>query len=619
MAKKQFKAEVDRLLKLIIHSLYSNSEIFLRELISNASDAIDKMSLLSLTDETFKNTQFKGQIDITLNDKEHILTIADNGIGMNEADLEKNLGQIAHSGTREFLDKLEETAKKNSNLIGQFGVGFYSVFMVSNNVTVISRKAGEEDAYSWQSDGESGYTLGKAKRDDHGTTIIIKLNEESNDYSHSYRIESLIEKYSNHLAFPIFMHYTEKKFEGEGDKRTEKEEAVSKQANKAKALWLRNRKDITEEDYTEFYHSIAHDADAPLFYNHTKAEGNLEYSTLFYVPSKAPFDMFQANYKAGVKLYVKRVFITDDEKELLPVWLRFIRGVIDSEDLPLNVSREILQKNRILENIRTASVKKLLGEFKKMAETDKDKFTTLINNYNRVLKEGLYVDFSYRDELLEVVRYKSTANDSEWTSLKDYKERMPAEQKHIYYLVGEKEAVLRHNPLLASYQKRGIEVLLLNDNVDEFVMPMLGQFDGFDFKPINNAEEDELFKEDKITENAETQELAKKIKEALGNKVKEVKLSARLEEVPAYLVNDSGAVSAQMAQMFKMMGQEAPENKPIIEINPNHSVVKHLATLSGDELATYANLLLDSAYLAQGQLPGDSASFVKTLFKLLQK
>jgi molecular chaperone HtpG len=619
MAKKKFKAEVDRLLKLIIHSLYSHSEIFLRELISNASDAIDKMNFLSLTDEQFKNEKFSGQIDISIDDEGNTLTIADNGIGMDAADLEANLGQIAHSGTREFLDALEAGAKKDSNLIGQFGVGFYSVFMVSNDVTVISRKAGSDTAYAWQSDGESGYSVKESSRETHGTTIIIKLNDENTEYAHSYRIENLIEKYSNHLAFPIFIHYKEKKFVGEGEERKETSELVSRQANSAKALWQRSKSDLKPEDYNEFYHTISHDQEDPLFYSHTRAEGTLEYTTLFYVPAKAPLDLFQANYKPGVKLYVKRVFITDDEKELLPVWLRFVRGIIDSEDLPLNVSREILQKNRILENIRSASVKKLLGEFKKLAETDKEKFITFIENYNKVLKEGLYIDYAYRDDLLNVVRFKSTAHESEWTSLKEYKERMDGEQKTIYYLCGEKESVVRANPLLAAYKKRGIEVLLLSDQVDEFVMPMLGQYEGLSFKAINNAEDDELFKDAKVEETDETKALTEKLKKALGDKVKDIRLTTRLEEVPAYIVSSVDGMTLQMAQMFKMMGQEAPESKPVLEVNPNHALVKAIGALTDEKaVAEYADVLLDGAYLAEGVLPKEPTRFAELMFKLLK-
>ncbi|MCL2521085.1 MAG: molecular chaperone HtpG [Spirochaetaceae bacterium] len=617
MAKKQFKAEVDRLLKLIIHSLYSNNEIFLRELISNASDAIDKMKFLTLTNEQFKTDSFAGQIDISLDTDAATITITDNGIGMNSDDLEENLGKIAHSGSSEFLAALEAGAKKDSNIIGQFGVGFYSVFMVSNNVTVISRKAGELEAHSWQSDGESGYTLSKAERDNHGTTIIIKLNDENKEFAHNYKIEELIERYSNHIAFPIFLHYTEKPFAKEGEEP--KEEAVDKQINSAKALWQLSKSQLKAEDYNEFYHTICHDSENPLFYSHTRAEGNLDYTTLFYIPAKAPFDLFQANYKAGVKLYVKRVFITDDEKELLPVWLRFVRGIIDSEDLPLNVSREILQKNKILESIRTASVKKLLSEFKKLSESEPEKFKTFIENYNKVLKEGLYIDFAYRPEILEVVRFKSTADTSEWTSLAAYKERMPQEQKNIYYITGEKENVVRANPLLAAYKEKGIEVLLLSDQVDEFVMPMLGQYEGLNFKAINSGEEDELFKDNKIEETAENKELADKLKEALGDKVEAVKLSSRLSDLPAVIVSGSNGVNLQMAQMFKMMGQEAPEGKPILEVNPNHALIKSLMSLSGDEVKDYANILLDSAYLAEGVLPKEPANFAATIFKLLKQ
>lgn len=618
MAKKQFKAEVDKLLKLIIHSLYSHSEIFLRELVSNASDAIDKMKFLSLTDDKFKTDGFSPRIDITIDEANKTITIADNGVGMSEADLENNLGKIAHSGTKEFIEALEANAKKDSNLIGQFGVGFYSVFMVAKEVKVTSRKAGESDAFTWTSDGESGYTIEKASRDNHGTSIVIYLNDENSEYASSYRLESLIEKYSNHMAFPIFLHHLEKKYEGTGDDKKEIEEMVEKQVNSAKALWKRSKSELKDEDYNEFYHLISHDQEVPLMYNHTKAEGTLEYTTLFYVPKVAPLDMYQSNYRPGVKLYVKRVFITDDEKELLPVWLRFVRGVIDSEDLPLNVSREILQQNRILENIRSASVKKLLSEFNKLAEKDKAKYTEFINQYNRVLKEGLYIDYAHRDELLNVVRFKSTASD-EWTSLKEYKDRMPSEQKSIYYLIGKTDTV-KNSPLLSAYKKKGFEVLLLSDEVDEFVIPMVGKYGDIEFRAINRAEDDDVFKDEKAEETAENKEVMIKLLKALDGKVQDVRLSVRLEEEPSCIVNSTDSMSMQMAQMMKMMGQDAPEQKPILEINGKHDLVKALETIDDEDIIKdYATLLLDGAFLSDGIMPKDPNHLASLMFKLLKK
>ncbi|HOV62830.1 MAG TPA: molecular chaperone HtpG, partial [Spirochaetia bacterium] len=419
-----FKTEVSELLQLIIHSLYSHKEIFLRELISNASDALDKLKYLTLTDEKYKSILFLPRIDISFDENEKkTLTVSDNGLGMNETDLSENLGTIARSGTRDFLKSLSGDARKDANLIGQFGVGFYSAFMVADRVEVISRKAGEDKAYRWESDGKESFSISEAERDSQGTTVILHLNEEGKEFANRWRIEDLVKKYSNHISFPIYLTFTETTYEGEKESRKEKKEKKTEQINSASALWKRPKSEITEEEYKEFYKSISHDSEDPLMYIHTKAEGSLDYTTLFYIPKKAPFDMYQADYRPGVKLYVSRVFITDDARELMPVYLRFLRGVIDSEDLPLNVSREILQQNRIMNQIRTASVKKVLTELKSLSENDKEKYTAFITEYNRPLKEGLYSDFANREILLDLVRYKTSAFDG-FTSLAEYKERM---------------------------------------------------------------------------------------------------------------------------------------------------------------------------------------------------
>ncbi|MGL4524661.1 MAG: molecular chaperone HtpG [Spirochaetia bacterium] len=618
MSKKPFKAEVDRLLKLIIHSLYSHHEIFLRELISNASDALDKMKLLTLTDEHFKGQEFVPQIDIELDENNHTLLIRDNGIGMSLDELNKNLGQIAHSGTAEFLEKLSGDSKKDSNLIGQFGVGFYSVFMVAKTVRVTSLRAGETQAHFWESDGETGYTVNKSEFEGkHGTSILITLTDEQHEYATRWRVQNIIETYSNHIAFPIFLHYLETKFKGEGENREEYKEQTRQQVNSAQALWTRSKSDLSEKDYMDFYHTIGHDTEDPLMYMHTKAEGSLEYTTLFYVPQKASFDLFQANYQPGVKLYVKRVFITDDDKELLPAYLRFVKGVIDSQDLPLNVSREILQQNRILSNIRGASIKKLLSEFKKLAETDKEKFKTFVTEYNRILKEGLYNDHAHREDLLAVIRFKSTAGE-EWTSLAEYKDRMSDEQKDIYYLIGQNEQVVRSSPLLAAYKKKGFEVLLLTDDIDEFVIPLVRDFDGKQLKAINLTENDELFddKEGAIPEDDDHKQLLEKLKKLLEGKVQDVRYSKRLEDVPACIVNSQDALGIQMQRMFKVMGQDSMDVKPVLELNAQHPVVDKILKLSDeDELKSYGIMLLDTALLAEGILPKDPHVFADLVFK----
>ncbi|WP_455382353.1 molecular chaperone HtpG, partial [Salinispira pacifica] len=442
MSKHQFQTEVNQLLHLIIHSLYSHKEIFIRELISNSSDALDKLKYLTLTDDAFKTLQYDARIDIRFDDKDKkTLSVEDSGIGMNEAELIENLGTIARSGTKGFLSMLSGDAKRDSNLIGQFGVGFYSSFMVAEKVEVLSRKAGEEKAWLWVSDGSGEFEIREAEKQSHGTTVTLYLNEEGKEYANRWSIQDVVKKYSNHVAFPIYLHYTKNEYDNEG--KVKKSEEASDQINAASALWRKPKSELKDEDYKEFYKTIGHDTDDPLFWLHTQAEGTLEYTTLFYVPEKAPFDLYYMDYRPGVKLYVKRVFITDDEKELLPTYLRFVRGVIDSEDLPLNVSREILQQNRIMVNIRNQSVKKLLNEFARIAQEDKELYKKFIEQYNRPMKEGLYSDFGNRDQLLELVRYKSTKVDG-FTSLAEYKERMLPDQKAIYFITGQSEQALRH-------------------------------------------------------------------------------------------------------------------------------------------------------------------------------
>ena len=491
MSTKKFKTEVADLLHLIIHSLYSNKEIFLRELISNASDAIDKLRYLSLTDEKLKGFSFSPRIDLSFTEEgERILTIKDNGIGMNEADLNDNLGTIASSGTRKFLASLTDEQKKDSNLIGQFGVGFYSAFMVAKKITVISRKAGEDQAWKWESDGESSYSVTESERSEQGSTIILTLNEEGEEFANRWQLETLIKKYSDNIAYPIYLEYDQVHYDNE--KKDENGNALKttehkvEQINTASALWKRSKSSIKDEDYKEFYKNTFYDSEDPLFYIHTQAEGTTEYTTLFYIPSKAPFDMYYADYRPGVKLYVKRVYITDDDKDLLPTYLRFVRGIIDSEDLPLNVSREILQENRVMTAIRNASVKKLLGEFRKIAENNPELYKKFIAEYNRPLKEGLYSDYANRETLLELVRYKSTADDG-YVSLKEYKSRMKEGQKAIYYISGGKEDVLRTSPLVAAYREKGYEVLIMGDDIDDIVVSTIGEYDKTPLRAINKA------------------------------------------------------------------------------------------------------------------------------------
>ncbi|MDC7240757.1 MAG: molecular chaperone HtpG [Spirochaetales bacterium] len=622
MSKKKFKTEVNQLLHLLIHSLYSHSEIFLRELISNSSDALDKLKYMTLTEDSFKNLEFNPRIDIVIdkNDKK-TLTIKDNGIGMNDQDLVDSLGTIARSGTKNFLSQMTGDEKKDSNLIGQFGVGFYSIFMVADKVDVITQKAGEESAWKWSSDGQEGFTLDPAERPDgNGTSVVLHLNDQGKEYANKWDLEQIIKKYSNHIAFPIFLHYESSRYEGEGDDQKEIKEDKVEQINSASALWKRSAREVKEEEYNEFYKSISNDMDDPMYKIHTRAEGTLEYTTLFFIPKKAPFDMYQADYKPGVKLYVRRVFITDDDKELLPTYLRFVRGVIDSEDLPLNVSREILQKNKILSSIKNASVKKILGELKKLADKEEE-YKEFIEQYNRPLKEGVYSDYANKDDLMELVRFKSTSVEG-WTSLASYVDRMTDDQKAIYYITGDNEATLRNSPLLEAYKKKGIEVLIMDDEIDEIVAPMMGTYKEKEMKAVNKSgSADDLKTEEDKEKEKSVEPLLKKIKDALGEEVKDVIASSRLHESPSCIVADENDPTAQMQQMLKAMGQtEMPEIKPILEVNPDHAIVKQLSGSSDQALLDdVAHLLLDQAILSEGAALKDPHVFAQRLNRIMER
>jgi len=630
MAKHEFQTEVSQLLHLIVHSLYSHKEIFLRELVSNASDALDKLKYLTLTEDEFKSMAFDPKIEITFDDdNQKTLTIKDNGIGMTEEELVENLGTIARSGTKNFLSQLTGDAQQDSNLIGQFGVGFYSTFMVADKVEVITRKAGQDTACKWSSDGKGSYSITKAKKDDCGTEIIVHLNKEGKEYANRWQIETLVKKYSNHIPFPIFLHYIHTEYvpaadqDKEGETKQEpKKEEKTEQINSASALWKRPKSELKDEDYHEFYKTVAHDHETPMFYIHTKAEGVQEYTTLFFVPKKAPFDLYQADYKPGVKLYVKRVFITDDEKGLLPSYLRFVKGIIDSEDLPLNVSREILQQNQTLASITKSSVKKLLGEFEDLAKNEGAQYETFIEQYNRPLKEGLYGDFENRDALLELVRFKSTKEDG-LTSLAAYKERMQDDQKAIYYVTGGNEDTLRNSPLLETYTAKDIEVLILDDEIDEIVIQGVPSYKETDLKAINKSgTADDLKTDDDKDKEKEVAPLMKKIKKVLGDRVKEVVASSRLTDSPSCIVADSDDPTLQMQQMLKAMGQtEMPEIKPILEVNPTHPIVVKLSKNLKDKalLEDVSNLLLEQAMLVEGAEIKKPAEFVKRLNRIMEK
>lgn len=626
MAKHTFQTEVNQLLDLMIHSLYSNKEIFLRELVSNASDALDKLQYLTLTDENLKSLSFEPKIEISFDSEKNTLTISDNGIGMNEQDLIENLGTIAKSGTKNFLSKLSGDKKKDSALIGQFGVGFYSAFMVASKIIVTTKKAGEAQGYAWISDGSGEFEIEKCEKEGQGSEIKLYLKDDEKEFTSRWRIEEIIKKYSDHIPFPIFLHYTETKSEGEGDSKKEIKEEKCEQINKASALWRVAKKDLKDEEYKEFYKNLSYDSNDPLAWIHTKVEGSLEYTTLFYIPQTAPFDLYRVDYKSGVKLYVKRVFITDDDKELLPSYLRFVRGIIDSEDLPLNVSREILQQNRILATIKSASTKKIISEIEAL-QKDEEKYAKFYKEFGRCIKEGVYSDFENKEKLLELLRFQSSKSEGKEISFKAYKERMKEGQKAIYYLQGEDLELLKNSPLLESYQKQEIEVLFFGDEIDGFVMPMVNEFDKTPLRSITSKEALEDLGGETISE--ETQQKYKAIlegfKKALGDEIKEVRLSNRLVDAPACVVADPEDPNAAMMKMMKQMGAmgmggDIPEPKPILELNPNHAILTKLL-LSNDEAKTaeIAHLLLEEAKLLEGGKLKDVNSFVKRLNTLLEK
>jgi molecular chaperone HtpG len=623
MSKQQFQTEVSQLLQLIVHSLYSHPEIFLRELISNSSDALDKLRHLTLTDDAFKALVDNGiaplRIDLELNEDAKTITISDTGIGMNEEDLVSHLGTIARSGTKNFLSQLSGDQRKDSNLIGQFGVGFYSAFMVADKLEVISRKAGEDKAWKWISDGKTGFEIEPAERASAGTTVLLHLNEEGAHYANGHRLQEIVRKYSNHIAFPIFLTYD--KSEWNAEKKESIKSRVIEQVNAASAMWQRPKSELTDDDYKELYKSLTGDWEDPLLWFHTRAEGTLEYTTLFYIPAKAPLDLYQTDYKTGVKLYVKRVFIMDDSKELLPQYLRFVRGIIDSEDLPLNVSREILQQNKVLTSIKTASVKKILSELKSLSSSNPEKYAQFITEYNRPLKEGLYGDFANREILLELIRFKSTKIDG-LTSLTEAKARMQPEQKSLYYITGGTEALLRNSPLLEVYKKKDIEVLILDDDIDEIVFSTIHKYGETDLKAVNKGAASDDLKSEAEPEKAESlKPLLEKLKATLGDAVKEVRISTRLADSPSVIVSDEDEPSARMRQMMQAMGQKnLLEIKPTLEINPDHEIIKKLLAKSDNAaMEDAAWLLFDQALLLEGVPLKDPATFVQRLNRVLNQ
>lgn len=617
MSQQPFQTEVSQLLKLIIHSLYSHKEIYLRELISNSSDAIDKLRYLTLTKDDYKKISFEPKISIEfVEGDEPSMTITDTGIGMSKKDLEDNLGTIAKSGTKNFLSKLSGDAKKDSQLIGQFGVGFYSSFMVAKKVDVTSLKAGNKEAWMWTSDGETGFEIKKAVKKDFGTSIKLYLNDEGKEFASRWRLEGLVKKYSDHIDAPIMLTYDDTEYDDEGKEKGK--ETKTTQINDAKAFWTRSKNDLKKKDYNEFYKSLSNDMVDPLDYIHFRAEGNLEFTILFFIPKKASPDIFRADYQSGVKLYVNRVFITEDDKELLPSWLRFVKGIIDSSDLPLNVSREILQQNRVMAKIRSNSVKKILDKLKTIS-TKKEKYTEFFEQYGRLIKEGVYQDFEHKDALTELLRFKSTKEDG-LVSLREYVGRMREDQKSIYYITGQNEVSLKNSPLLEIYKQKDIEVLILDDEIDEIIITSVPKYDEKDLKSVKRSGAAEDFSEDKDADSQkELKSVVKKLKKVLGDNVKDVKISNRLSDSPSCVVADENDPTAQMQEIMRSMGQaDMPQVKPILEINPRHIIVKKLKDMTKKKaFDDIAFLLFEQALIQEGVKLEDPSGFVERLNKAI--
>jgi molecular chaperone HtpG len=619
-----FQAEVKQLLNLMIHSLYSNKEIFLRELISNASDAADKLRFEALTDKALFENDAELKIRVAFDPKARTITISDNGIGMSRDEVIANIGTIAKSGTREFLNNLTGDQAKDANLIGQFGVGFYSAFVVADKVTVVTRRAGQPAAAGvrWESDGGGEYTLEAAEKESRGTEVTLHLREGEDDLANGMRLRTIVRKYSDHITLPILMQVEEWDKDNSVYRTTGKDETV----NQASALWARPKNEITEEQYHEFYKHVAHDFEAPLAYSHNRVEGRKEYTQLLYIPARAPFDLWDREHRRGIKLYVRRVFIMDDAEQLLPVYLRFVRGVIDSADLPLNVSREILQESKDIEAMRAGNVKRVLSMIEDLAENHKEKFTTFWKEFGKVIKEGVVEDHTNRERIAKVLRFASTHADTDTqdVSLADYVSRMKPEQEKIYFVTAETFAAAKNSPHLEVFRKKGVEVLLMHERVDEWVSQHLTEFED---KPLQSVAkgrlelgklEDEAEKKAQEKEESDSKPLLERIKKSLGETVKDVRVTLRLTDSPACLVADEHDMGANFERLLKSAGQNVPTSKPILEINPHHPLVQRLKDEADEtRFGDLAKVLFDQSLLAEGGQLEDPAGFVKRLNQLM--
>ncbi|HIP52709.1 MAG TPA: molecular chaperone HtpG [Chromatiales bacterium] len=618
-----FQAEVSEVLNLVIRSLYSNKEIFLRELISNASDAIEKLRFEALTDEALYEDDPNLRIRVEFDKDRRTVTISDNGIGMSRQEVMDNIGTIASSGTRKFLESLTGDQSKDNKLIGQYGVGFYASFIVSDRVTLVSRRAGMEPEHGvrWESTGEGTYTIETVNKEERGTEVTLHLREGEDEFLDGFRLRSIISKFSDHIAVPIEMR--KESF----DEKEKEKEPEWEQVNKGTALWMRNKSEISDEEYKEFYKLISHDFDEPLAWAHNRVEATSnEYTSLLYIPKQAPFDLYDREQKHGVKLYVKRVFIMDEADKLMPHYLRFVKGIVDSDDLPLNVSREMLQHNRKIDAIRGANVKRILGLLEKMAKDDEEKYAAFWKEFGKVMKEGPAEDFTNGERIGGLLRFASTKSEGEEqsVSLDDYIGRMKEGQKKIYYITADNVAAARHSPHLEIFRKKDVEVLLMVDRVDEWLMSHLTEYKEHPFQSVAKGELDlgelEDEKEKKEAEKAAKahKKLIKRIKKVLGEAVKDVKASHRLTDSPACLVVEEHDMSANLARVLKQLGQDAPRPQPILEINPQHPLVDRLENEKDDErFDELAHILFDQAMLAEGGQLEDPASFVQRLNRLM--
>ncbi|MFZ9151223.1 MAG: molecular chaperone HtpG [Burkholderiales bacterium] len=619
-----FQAEVKQLMQLMIHSLYSNKEIFLRELVSNASDACDKLRFEALTDKALLENDAELKIRVSFDPAARTVTIADNGIGMSRQEVIDNVGTIARSGTKEFLSRLTGDAAKDANLIGQFGVGFYSSFVVADHVTLTTRRAGltAEHGVRWESGGCGEYTLEVVEKADRGTTVTLHLREGEGEFADNSRLRNILRKYSDHITLPIVMK--EEQWDKDAGKyvATDKDETV----NQASALWARPKSEITEEQYTEFYKHVAHDFEAPLAWSHNRVEGRKEYTQLLYLPSRAPFDLWDREHRRGIKLYVRRVFIMDDAENLMPHYLRFVRGIIDSSDLPLNVSREILQESKDIEAIRAGSVKRVLSMVEDLAENQKEKFATFWKEFGKVFKEGIGEDQPNRERIAKLLRFASTHKDTadEEVSLADYIARMKPEQEKIYYVTADTFASAKTSPHLEVFRKKGVEVLLLSDRVDEWMMSFFTEFEGKQLQSVAKGTldlgklEDDADKKAQEQAEGEHKDLVERIKKSLGERVKDVRVTLRLTESQACLVADDHDMTANLQRMLKAAGQNVPASQPILEINATHPLLQRLqAEAEGSRFDDLAAVLFEQSLLAEGGQLEDPAGFVKRLNQLM--